>query len=121
MSHPTGNDNEIMNTLELNRIALWKPKLCDELTIRASGAGRPYIENNTIKKTTAKTYRYAKNYKKKDTAYCLFVITYTDKANIVEAQLDKIAEKLKIKEIEEAVSKSTSSSFTYTKYFLEEK
>lgn len=110
-----------MNILELNRIALWKPKLCDELTIRTTGAGRLYQDDKIIKKTTAKTYRYAKNYEKGNTKFCLFVISYMNKAEDAEKQLDAVAKKLKADEIEKAVSESTNSSFTYTKYFLEEK
>lgn len=108
------------NTLELNRIAIWKPKLIDELTIRESGAGRPYLENKIIKRTTAKTYRYAKNYDKNGKRFCLFVISYTnDKA--IEEQLDKIAKKIKDAEIDNALVTSTDSSFTYTNYHLENK
>lgn len=110
-----------MNTLALNQIALWKPKLFDQLTIREAGAGRPYIENKIIKKTTDKTYRYAKNYEKGKHKFCLFVITYANNADVVERQLDDVAKKLKASEIAKAVEDSTDATFTYTKYSLEEK
>lgn len=102
-----------MNTLELNRIAIWKPKLIDELSIRPSGAGRLYADNKVIKKTTATTYRYAKNYEKKNTKFCLMVVSYSDKAKYIEQQLDKIAKKLK--------TIQPDSNFEYLDYYLEEK
>ena len=71
------------NILQLNRIALWRPKLCDELTVRECGAGRPYEENHTIKRTSDKTYRYAKNYEKSGKQFCLFAFTYANNADVV--------------------------------------
>lgn len=109
------------NTLELNRIALWRAKLFDELTVRECGAGRAYVEDNTIKKTVEKTYRYAKNYEKGRHKFCLFVITYANNTDIVERQLDSIAKKIKVADIESALEASTDSDFTYTNYYLEEK
>lgn len=109
-----------MKMLELNRIAIWRPKLIDEMTIRESGAGRPFAENHIIKKTTAKTYRYAKNYDR-GTKFCLFVITYSDKAKDVEKQLDKIAKKIDLQTATSAVINSTDSSFEYLDNYLEEK
>lgn len=108
------------NTLELNRIALWTPKLFDELTVRSSGAGRVYIENGTIKKTIDKTYRYAKNFEKGKHRFCLFVITYANNTDVIERQLEKVAKKLKVADIESALETSTNSSFVYTNYYLEE-
>ena len=103
-----------MKALELNRIAIWRAKLLDNFTIRESGAGRPYLsKNKIISKTTAKTYRYAKNYEKDGTRFCLFVVTYSKDADSAEKQLDKIAKKIK--------PSNNLSDFEYTKYYLEEK
>lgn len=114
-----------MKTLELNRIALWKPKLCDDFTIREAGAGRPYAENNIILKTTAKTYRYAKNYSrgkgKSKVSFCLFVVTYSNDGENAEKQLDKIAKKIDIEFVQKVVSESTTTNFEYTDFFMEEK
>lgn len=102
-----------MKLLELNRIAIWRAKLLDEFTVRESGAGRTFVENKIISKTTAKTYRYAKNYSKKDgTKFCLFVVTYSDDAAKVEKRLDSVAKKIKVE--------GNLSDFEYTKYYLEE-
>lgn len=118
-----------MKTLELNRIALWRPKLLDDFTIREAGAGRPVVENQIISKTKSKTYRYAKNYsrgKGKDKIkFCLFVVTYSDDAENAEKQLDKIAKKITsnkidIETVKEVVSESTNTNFTYTDFFLKE-
>lgn len=104
----------IMKALELNRIAIWRAKLLDNFTIRESGAGRPYLsDNKIISKTTATTYRYAKNYEKDDgTRFCLFVVTYSKDADSAERQLDKIAKKIELSD--------NLSDFEYTKYYLEE-
>lgn len=102
-----------MKLLELNRIAIWRPKLIDEFTIRESGAGRPYAENKILSKTTAKTYRYAKNYERDGKKFCLFVVTYSKKAKTAEKQLDKIAKKVEIP--------ANLSDFEYTNYYLEDK
>lgn len=110
-----------MKTLELNRIAIWRAKLLDGFTIRESGAGRPFAENHIIKKTIAKTYRYAKNYEKKDVKFCLFVITYLADKESAEKQLDKIAKKIDVDLAKEIVSKSTNVNFEYTDFYLEEK
>ena len=119
--HPCRTDNEGMKALELNRIAIWRPKLIDGLTVRESGAGRPFAENHIIKKTTAKTYRYAKNYEKKDVKFCLFVISYLNDAKKAEAQLDKIAKKIDVEMAKNVVANSTNVSFEYTGFYLEDK
>lgn len=113
-----------MKTLELNRIALWRPKLLDDLTIREAGAGRPVVENQIISKTKSKTYRYAKNYsrgKGKDkTKFCLFVVTYSDDAESVEKQLDKIAKKIELTTARLVVLESSNTNFEYTDFYLKE-
>lgn len=119
--HPCRTDNEGMKALELNRIAIWRPKLIDGLTIRESGAGRPFAENHIIKKTTAKTYRYAKNYEKKGVKFCLFAISYANDAKKAEAQLDTIAKKIKADEAKKMIANSTNATFEYTNYYLEDK
>lgn len=103
----------IMKLLELNRIAIWRPKLLDNLTVRESGAGRPFADNKILSKTTAKTYRYAKNYTKDGAKFCLFVVTYSKDAEDVEKQLDAIAKKV------EPAEKSYDD-FEYTDYYLQE-
>lgn len=88
--------------------------MLDNFTIRESGAGRPYLsENKIISKTTAKTYRYAKNYEKDGKRFCLFVVTYSKDADSAEKQLDKIAKKIK--------PSDNLSDFEYTNFYLETK
>lgn len=109
------------NLLELNRIALWKPKLFDELTVREAGAGRPYKDGEAVKRTIGKTYRYAKNYTRGERKFCLFAITYANNATVIERALDKYAKKLKVAEIDDVLKSSTDFSFVYTNYYLEDK
>lgn len=109
-----------MNALELNRIAIWRPKLLDELTVREVGAGRPFLQDKIISKTTAKTYRYAKNYTVGKTKFCLFVVTYRNDDKI-EKELDKVAKKIDEAVAQKIALESTIASFEYTDYYLEEK
>lgn len=102
-----------MKLLELNRIAIWRPKLLDELTIREAGAGRTFADNKIISKTTAKTYRYGKNYTKDGKKFCLFVVSYSKDAESAEKQLDKVAEEIE--------PEKDYADFEYTNYYLEEK
>lgn len=110
-----------MKTLELNRIALWRPKLLDEFTVRESGAGRPFVQDKIISKTTKKTFRYAKNYKTGDVKFCLFVITYLDDAKVAEKRLDEVAEKIEPAVAQKVVIDSSNSNFEYTDFYMEEK
>lgn len=109
-----------MNTLELNRIAVWCPKLIDGFTVREAGAGRAFLQDDIISKTTAKTYRFAKNYEKGKTKFCLFVVTYRKDGKAVEKELDKIAKKIDESFAKKVVEESTAVSFKYSDYYLEE-
>lgn len=110
-----------MNALELNRIAIWRPKLIDELTVREAGAGRAVLQDGIISKTTAKTYRFAKNYKTGDTPFCLFAVSYRKGAKSIEKELDKIAKKIDEDVAKRVVNTSNATSFEYTDYYLEDK
>lgn len=109
-----------MNMFELNRIAIWRPKAIDSLTIREAGAGRPYIENKIISKTKKKTYRYAKNYVVGETKFCLFVNTYSKNKKQVEADLDRIALVIDEAQAQEVAIEQDFMSFKYTDYFIKE-
>lgn len=118
---PASSTMRSMNALELNRIAVWQPKLIDELTVREAGAGRAHLQDGIISKTTAKTYRFAKNYQKGETKFCLFVVSYRKDAKAVEKELDKIAKKITEATAKKVVLESNATTFQYTDYFLEEK
>lgn len=95
------------NQLILNQIAIWRPKLFDELTVRETAPGRLAVEDGTPIRTAKKTYRYAKNYQYKDTRYCLFFITYDDDADKAEKFLDSV--KVTAKDLKDL------NSFSYLK------
>lgn len=90
-----------MKTLRLDEVAIWRAKPTDELTIRSNPAGRPYEDNNIIKKTEDVAFRYAKNYEKGDKKFCLFVFTYDDNAKAVEKFLDKVAKAVTVTQVKE--------------------
>ena len=110
-----------MKTLELNRIALWRSKLAEGLTVRESGAGRIFAENHIIKRTTSKTYRYAKNYESKGVKFSILVVSYISDSEAVEKQLDKIAKKIDLNLAKEISERDSYVSFEFTDFYLEEK
>lgn len=102
-----------MKTLELNRIAIWRAKPLDTFTVRESGAGRAFAENKILSKTTAVTYRYAKNYEKNKVRFCLFAVSYSDDAKKAEKRLDEVAKSIK--------KPTPNADFEWTNYYLEDK
>lgn len=110
----------------LDNIAIWQPKLGDELTVRKTPAGVKIQKagTNVITRTEAPIFRYAKNYKTKGRGgvrFCLFVRTYLDDEKKVEDALDAYAAEVTTKEASEAVAGSDAKHFTYTNKYLEDK
>ena len=114
-----------MNTLELNRVAIWKPKLTDGFSVRESASGRVAYEDKIAYRTNAKTYRYAKNYElgkgKTKTKICLFYVSYESDAEEAEKFLDKTAKKIDVATAQQAVIGSTNTSFEYLDIYKENK
>lgn len=111
-----------MNNIEIDKIALWKAKALDELTIRESAVGRQYFDHGIGKTAEDKILRYAKNYqvKKEDESikFCLFVFTFLSSKEKVENILDKTAEKITFDQVKEVVEKSTDVVFEYLDYYV---
>lgn len=110
----------------LDNIAIWMPKLSDELTIRSTPAGAKHQDaaTNLISLTDKTIYRYAKNYKTKGRGgvkFCLFVRTYSNDTKSVEKQLDNCAAGLTADEVASAIAEANATKFTYTNKFLEVK
>lgn len=108
----------------LDNIAIWQPKLGDDLTVRALPAGAPIQQptTNIIKKSEATIYRYAKNYKTKGKSgvrFCLFVRTYLNDEKKIEKALDAYAAELTTSDVTAAVAGSDAKHFTYTNHYLE--
>lgn len=101
-----------MKNLRLDEVALWRAKLTDEMTVRENPAGRPYEDNNIIKKTTSVAYRYAKNYTVGKEKFCLFIFTYTKNKKDVEKFLNKVA-----KTITEDMAKKAKENATQFRGF----
>lgn len=103
-----------MNKLELNRVAIWRPKAIDQLTMKTSPAGRIAYEGHIATTTTRPTNRFAKNYGEGALRFCLFVVTYRDDSAGVEAELDAIAEAISDDIKAKAIEGATDTAFTYT-------
>lgn len=103
-----------MNTLKLNDIAIWKPKLKDEFRAKKSPAGRIYFENNIARKADQPIFSYAKNYTIGDTKFCLFVMLFESNEKVVEQGLDVFAKTLKESEVKKIVSLVGENDFEYT-------
>jgi len=102
-----------MKHLRLDEVAIWRAKLTDELTVRENPAGRPYEDNNIIKKTTKVAYRYAKNYELEGAKFCLFIFTYDKKAKTIEKFLDKVAKTVTAEQIKSVEGAGLFSGFEW--------
>lgn len=114
----------MINRLILNRVAIWRPKLNDEFSVRQSPAGRTYFEHNIAKTTQTPTYRYAKNYtigKGKNTVkFCLMILTPSRSEKIIESFLDDIAKQIDIAFAQRVAMTATDASFEYTDFYFNE-
>lgn len=112
--------NKIMNIIEVDRVALWRRMGVSGLTTRQHPAGTAVKERGAedISRTTAKLYRYAKDYEN----FCLFARTYSQNAAAVEKQLDAIAAKVTPDQVAEMMSGTIlePASFVYLDEFLKE-
>ena len=116
----------MINRLILNRVAIWKPKLNDDFSIRQSPAGRVYFEHNVAKTTQTPTFRYAKNYTigkgKSAVKFCLMLMSELQAEKAIEKFLDETAKKIDIAFAQRVAMTATDASFEYTDfYFNEEK
>lgn len=91
-----------MKNLRLDEVALWRAKLTDEMTVRENPIGRPYEDNNIIKKTTSVAYRYAKNYTVDKEKFCLLIFTYDKNKKEVEKFLNKVAKSITVEKAKKA-------------------
>lgn len=102
----------------LDRIAIWKANFHKGYTVRTIPTNTRYLNKGVFALSDKIMYRYAKNYKVGKTEFCLFVRTFRDDKNKVEAELDKVA-----KTIDEIYAKkiallSTVENFEYLNEFL---
>lgn len=114
----------MINRLFLNRVAIWKPKLNDEFSVRQTPAGRVYFEHNIAKTTQSPTYRYAKNYSigkgKNAVKFCLMFITESISEKTIERFLDETAQKIDIAFAQQVAINTTNMSFEYTDFYFNE-
>ena len=113
---------DMINKLILDRVAIWKPKLNDEFSVRQSPAGRTYFEHNIAKTTQTPTYRYAKNYTigdKNFVKFCLMILT-TSESKTIENFLDNVAKQIDIASAQRVVMTATDTSFEYTDFYFNE-
>ena len=108
----------------LGNIAIWQPKLNDQLTVRPTPPGASYQKTGTniLEIANKPLYRYAKNYKtagENGVKYCLFVRTFSTDKDAVERELDAFAETLQAEDVRPAVAGSDSVHFTYSNHYLE--
>lgn len=109
----------------IDNIALWRPKINDEFTIRTSAIGTPYIDRKGARQITTKPiYRYAKTYTVKDgkeeLKFSLFVRTLDTDAKKVEENLDEVAKGITPEQAREAIVNPVYSAFIYLNIYLGE-
>lgn len=112
----------MINRLFLNRVAIWKPKLNDEFSIRQSPAGRTYFEHNIAKTTQIPTFRYAKNYtvgeNENFVKICLMLLTESQSEKTIEAFLDEVSKQIDIAFAQRISMTMTDTSFEYTDFLF---
>ena len=114
---------DMINKLILDRVAIWKPKLNDEFSVRQSPAGRTYFEHNIAKTTQVPTYRYAKNYATGDknaVKFCLMILTTSESEKAIENFLDNVAKQIDVALAQRVVMTATDTSFEYTDFYFNE-
>ena len=107
----------------IDNIALWRPKINDEFTVRTSSIGTPYKDKNGVRQIATKPiYRYAKTYSVKDgkneLKFSLFVRTLNTDKDTVSEELDKVAKKITAKQAREAIVNPVYSAFNYLNIYL---
>lgn len=107
----------------LNQIAIWKPCLAKELSIRKSPKGERYREPGGMiyKQAAEPLVRYSKCYAVDGVEFSLFVRTFCEDKGKVEAALDYYAAKITKEYCLNAVAKADMQNFEYTPFVLEDK
>lgn len=77
----------------INRIAIWRANFSDKFSVRQIPKNTKYLDEKSGVYVISDEvmYRYAKNYTKGKTKYCLFVRTFRDDKAGIESELDKVA------------------------------
>lgn len=96
-----------MNTIEIDRIALWKQTGISGLTTRVHSAGTKVVErgSSVLTPSTAKVFRFAKDYKTEAGLFSLFVRTYSEDSAEVESALDSVAQSITEEQVLELMSR----------------
>lgn len=92
------------------------------MTVRDFAKGTKVRDGKDMKRTTAITHRYFKNYETKDEnpiKYSLSVLTYDGNQKEVEKDLDRIALVLSEREVKPILD--SKGSFGFTDYFIKER
>ena len=109
----------------IDNIALWRPKINNEFTIRTSAIGTPYKDKNGGSKIARKPiYRYAKSYEVQDgeeaIGFSLFVRTLSTDSKKAEKRLDEVAETITPQQARDALLEPSYSAFRYLNIYLED-
>ena len=109
----------------IDNIALWRAKINDKFTIKASAIGTKYQDKNGAMQVAVKPiYRYAKTYTvkdgKSDLKVSLFVRTFSTDAKAVEKQLDAAAKTIKPAQARKVITDPIYTAFEYLNINLED-
>lgn len=116
-----------MQSIELDRVAIWLPQPEEGILSRAMPIGTRYItkDSTVFKQTTQPMWRFVKNYEvgkgKSKVKFCLFVRTFEDEMKSVEAELDRVAKKLTREAVEKLLAGANFVSFSYTDEYIKQK
>ena len=120
MLSPNAMDVKISHMdIILNQIALWRPKLNDQMTILRQPAGLRVLDSATklYKLVEKPIIRYAKNYiagkGKTAVKFSLFVRTYSEDEKAVESRLDEVAKNITVAQARKINSRALFEDFDY--------
>lgn len=106
----------------LNQIAIWTPCGAKTLSVRKSPVGEKYREGNGVvyKHAVKPLIRYAKDYKIKKLEFCLFLRTFCEDEEKVEAALDNYAAQITKEYALQATANASAGVFEYTPYIFDD-
>lgn len=99
----------------IDKIAIWKANLSGKFTVREMPIGTRYLDETAglYVMSDKILYRYAKNYKKGKTEFCLFVRTYRDDKVKIETELDAVAKTITEEYAKKINNLATVKDFEY--------
>ena len=111
--------------IKIDDVALWREVVGlgdDGINVKIEPAGRQYLPRGSkvLDISTKPMYRYCKNYEVEGVKFGLFVRTFITDTEVVEPQMDDIAEEITKEQAEEQKQKELLAFTSLDKYVEEQ-